>query len=127
VTYGQEPGPPPGYQPGQPPGWGPGYYYPPPRTGPSGSAIALTVVSALLTMSCYFTLAGLPSLVFAIISLVRAESDPEGSRRMATVGWIVMGAVSAVVVVLIVAGLIALFAFGLESSDLGSGTGSPSV
>lgn len=109
-----------GYGWGPPPagyGWGPPGYPYPPRPGPSGSTIALTIVAALLTMSCYFTIAGLPSLVMAILALVRNDQDPEGARRLTRNGWIVMGVVSVVILILIV--VFAAVLFSVSATETG--------
>lgn len=93
----------------------PGYYAPPPNyyaTGPrrtNVSAVILTIVSGILTFTCYFTLAGIPGLVLGILGLTKQYDDPEGSRRMTRIGWIVVAAVSAVIIVVLVIGLLALF------------------
>jgi hypothetical protein len=75
------------------------------------------VVSGLLTLSCLL-IAGLPSLVIAIMALVRSESDPASSRRLTRIGWITLGVVGGVVLVLGVVALVAVFVFGLESPDM---------
>lgn len=55
------------------------------------SAIVLTIVSALLTVSCYFSLVGIVPLVIAIIALTKQGTDITGSRRLSRIGWIVLG------------------------------------
>jgi hypothetical protein len=80
----------------------------------------LTIVSGLLTVLCLF-IAGLPSLVLAIVALTRTNTDPASCRRLTRIGWIIL----AVVLVLSLAAVVAVFAFGLESSDM-VGTPDPS-
>jgi hypothetical protein len=120
---GYEPGYQPGYQPGQPPGYAQGYQpgyapgystpeAPPPFHPAYGyaapvaptnvSAIVLTVIAGLLTISCYFSLAGIPGLVLGIIALTQNNSDPAGSRRMSKIGWIVLGVVAVLHVIVYV-------------------------
>jgi len=83
----------------------PGYGYPPPgvvnygQSTTNGSAIALTIVSALAVFSCFGTLQGIVGLIFGIIGLSKQSSDPEGSRRITRTGWIVFGALVALSVV----------------------------
>lgn len=96
------------YQPnptGQPPVYG-GYAAPPsayaaPREQ-NTSAIVLTIVSGLLAFSCYFSLAGIPSLILGIIALTKQGTDIEGSRRMSKIGWIVLAVVGALCVLTII-------------------------
>ncbi len=108
-SYGTPPPPPPFAAPGYgpTPGFGAAGYgstpgYGAPSSPTPTSAIVLVVISALATLSCYFSLAGIPALVLGIIALTRNAQDPEGARRMAKIGWIVLGAVSAVILVLVV-------------------------
>jgi hypothetical protein len=56
-------------------------------------------------MSCYFTIAGLPALVLAIVALVRAERDPAGAERLTRIGWIVLGVATALVIAIFVVGI----------------------
>jgi hypothetical protein len=122
------------YQQGQPgygqPAYGQtpaGYGYPPPGVSayaPSqtnGSALALTIVSGLAIVSCFGILHGIVGIIFGIIALTKQSSDPEGSRRVAKTGWIVLGVL--VVLSLIITGVwIAIAASqGDFSSTYGSG------
>ncbi len=81
--YGQQPGP---Y--GQPPYAAPGTYGQPART--NGSALALTIISGLATVSC--CLLSAPALIFGIVALTKQSADPEGSARMTRYGWIAFAA-----------------------------------
>jgi hypothetical protein len=71
----------------RPTGYAPGIAYPY-RPTPSASVIALTVVSCLGLISCFFSLASLPSLIIAIVALARWSGDPTSGARLATIGWI---------------------------------------
>ncbi|MFP5335116.1 MAG: hypothetical protein ACLGIV_07375 [Actinomycetes bacterium] len=125
----QPPQPPPygtgGYPPaGPPPGYtgGPGYGYTggpghggytpsaPPAPTPT-STIVLLVISGLATLSCYFSLAGVPALVMSIIAMTKSRTEPESARRLTRTGWITFTVIAAVTVVLMVLGIAALFAF----------------
>jgi len=81
------------------------------------SALVLTIISALLTFSCYFTLAGLPSLILGIMALTKQNTDFEGSRRLSKIGWIVMAVVSALTILAII-----LFVVGVIASSSSSST-----
>jgi hypothetical protein len=70
-----------------------------PRTESNGSAIGLTITSAIIMLSTCFTI-GVPSLIFGIMALTSNSSDPAGSRKQAKTGWIVF-AVNAAVIVLV--------------------------
>lgn len=94
-AYGGQPAypPPPAY--GQQPGYG---YSPSPYAAPgpygqvpqrNGSALALTIVSAITTLGCCLFTA--PALILGIIALTRQSTDPESSARMARYGWIAFG------------------------------------
>lgn len=82
---------------GSPPGYGPPPGYAFPRPTPA-SMIVLVVLSALATTSCYFTLAGLPAVILGAIALSRNATDPQQAQRLARTGWIVLGGVSAFIV-----------------------------
>ena len=81
--YGQQPVP---Y--GQSPYAAPGTYGQQSRT--NGSALALTIISGLATVSC--CLLSAPALIFGIIALTKQTTDPEGSARMTRYGWIAFAA-----------------------------------
>ncbi len=99
--YGQSPYGQPPY--GQAPPYG-GY-----ATGQPGrtnvSAVVLTVVSALMTLTCLIT--QVPALVLGIMALAKQTRDPEDSRRFARYGWIAF-AVGILVLVLLAVGIVAL-------------------
>jgi hypothetical protein len=96
APYGQPSGPQVPYY-GSPPGYGPPPGYAFPRPTPA-SMIVLVVLSALATTSCYFTLAGLPAVILGAIALSRNATDPQQAQRLARTGWIVLGGVSAFIV-----------------------------
>jgi hypothetical protein len=80
------------------------------------------VVSALLSVSCYFTIPALPALVIGIVALVRNETDPGASRRLARTGWIVLGVLSAMIVLALLLGVAALVGFAGRSGGVPSPT-----
>lgn len=94
------PAPPPAAQP-----YGPhGYAYPPPAYYPQPqptnvSALILTILSAVLALSCYCTLPGIVSLVFGIIALTKQSTDPAGSAKLAKYGWIAFAALMVVSII----------------------------
>ena len=105
-----------GAQPGTP-----AYYRNPAGVAPTNtSAIVLTVVSALATLST--CVIGIPSLIIGILALTSNSTDPVGSRRKSRTGWIVFG-VNAGVVILIAAALITIaIVSGNNSSNQLDGT-----
>ncbi|HEX8971709.1 hypothetical protein [Oryzihumus sp.] len=114
APYGQQP-----YwgQHGQQPPGTPGYYQNPYArgTGTNVSAVVLTVISALTMFGTVFTV-GVPSLILGIISLSSHTADPEKSRRLARIGWIVYAANWAVLILLgIVIAVIAVNSSGGNS------------
>lgn len=66
------------------------------------SAVVLTILSVLSL--CNFLALG--SLALGIIALAKSSTDPEGSRRLTRIGWIVFAVVWALVIVCIVAFLV---------------------
>jgi cytochrome c biogenesis protein CcdA len=66
------------------------------------SAIVLTILSFLSLCN----LLTLGSLALGIIALAKRSTDPEGSRRLTRIGWIVFAVVWALVIVGIVAFII---------------------
>jgi amino acid transporter len=66
------------------------------------SAVVLTILSVLSL--CNFLALG--SLALGIIALAKRSTDPEGSRRLTRIGWIVFAVVWALVIVSIVAFLV---------------------
>jgi hypothetical protein len=73
-----------------------------PPTQTNGSAIALTIVS-VLSLCNFFTVA---SLVLGIIALTRTSTDPESSRRLTKIGWIVFAVSWGLVILGVVASII---------------------
>ena len=103
-------------QPGQPyPTYGQSPYATGSHTEANTSAIILTILSALSL--CNFLTVG--SLVIGIIALSKNSTDPEGSRRLTKIGWIVFAVVWALVIVVGVVG--ALF-FALAPATVGTST-----
>lgn len=103
APYGAPQGSPPGY--GAPQGYPPAYGPPPgyawaPNPTPA-SMIVLVVLAGIATTTCYFTLAGLPAVILGARALSLNGRDPEQARRLARIGWIVLGSVSAFIVVVI--------------------------
>ena len=105
-----------GAQPGTP-----AYYQNPAGVAPTNtSAIVLTIVSAIATLST--CVIGIPSVIIGIMALTSNSTDPAGSRRKARTGWIVFG-VNAGVVILLAAALITLaIVSGNNSSNQFDGT-----
>ena len=76
-------------------------YAAPQQTNVSG--LVLTIISGLLVFSCYFTLIGLPSFIIGIIAMTKQNTDWEGSRRLARIGWIVLGSLFALAILAVIA------------------------
>jgi hypothetical protein len=115
AAYGQPYGQSYGQSYGQPPAYAqpfPGTYTQPAN---NGSALALTIVSAVSVVMCGGLLV-IPALIFGIVGLTKQSSDPEGSRRMSRYGWWAFG-IGVVVSILLVVGL---FAFLIAAEGSGS-------
>ena len=104
-----QPGGYPAYQaPGQ-------WQVPPPAYGAppaqNTSAIVLTIISGIITVSC--CLPGIVPLILGIMALTKNATDPEGSRRLTKWGWIAFGVGLALalvaLVVFVVAGTSGMF------------------
>ncbi|HQK32288.1 MAG TPA: hypothetical protein PLA46_01260 [Phycicoccus sp.] len=67
------------------------------------SALVLLIVSGIMTLSCYFTLVGIAPLILGIIAMTKQNTDWEGSRRLARIGWITMAIVGAICVLAFIA------------------------
>ena len=83
------------------------------------SAIILTILS-VLSLGNFLTVG---SLVIGIIALSKNSTDPEGSRRLTKIGWVVFAVVWALVIVVVILG-ITFFAFApadVSTSNFGSG------
>ena len=93
------------------PAYGPQSYETGAPTESNVSAIVLTVVSVLSLCN----LLTLGSLALGIIALAKRSTDPEGSRRLTRIGWIVFAVVWALLIVSIVA--VTVFA-RVRSSDV---------
>ena len=89
----------------------------PPSTQPNTSAIVLTVISGVATLTVYCACIGLPSLIFGILGITKQSTDPEGAARMTKIGWIVFG-VMTLLTVLAIAGFIAVAVMSESSSPL---------
>ena len=85
----------------------PAPYGPPPQ---NGSALALTIVSAIGTVLC--CLLCLPSLILGIVALSKHSTDPNGAARLARWGWFALAGA----VVLVVVGILAFFALGVAGA-----------
>jgi hypothetical protein len=77
------------------------------------SAILLTVFGGLEIASCYFLLAGLPTLIIGIVALNKNNHDPADSARLAKTGWIVFGVLNALHII----GYIGFFSWALAISS----------
>ena len=119
--YGQQfPAPPYGQQYPAPP-YGQQYYAPGAPAVPSNtSAIVLTIVSGVSMLGTAFFV-GIPSLIFGIMALTSNTTDPVGSRKKSRTGWIIF-AVNVGILILLIAGAIALFVVsGTSSTTFDSG------
>ena len=88
-------------------------------TAPSNtSAIVLTIVSGLATLTT--CVIGIPSLIFGIMALTSNSTDPVGSRKKSRTGWIIF-AVNAGVVILLAVAAIVIFVVAGTSSTFNSG------
>ena len=117
--YGQQPPAPPYGQ--QYPAYGQQYYATGAPSAPSNtSAIILTIVSGLATVTT--CVIGIPSLIFGIMALTSNTTDPVGSRKKSKTGWIIFAVnagVIALAVVAIVAIVFATSAGGSSNFDSG--------
>jgi len=119
--YGQQfPAPPYGQQYPAPP-YGQQYYATGAPAVPSNtSAIVLTIVSGVSMLGTAFFV-GIPSLIFGIMALTSNTTDPVGSRKKSRTGWIIF-AVNVGILILLIAGAIALFVVsGTSSTTFDSG------
>ncbi len=104
--YGQPPG-----QYGQPdPAYGQSPYSAGALAPSNTSAVVLTIVSGLSMLGSLFFV-GIPSLILGIMALTSNSTDPVGSRKKARTGWIVFAVNLFIVVLIVIAGVIALIAF----------------
>ena len=116
--YGQQPQYDQQPQYGQTP-YSPNPYGPPPAGGSSDlnvSALVLTILSALLTLSCYCTLVGIAPLILGIMGLVKQSSDPASASKLTKIGCIVFAVLS----VLAIIAVASFFAWAI-SQDSSSG------
>jgi hypothetical protein len=81
------------------------------------SAIVLTILSALSLCN----LLAIGSLVLGIIALTKTSTDPEGSRRLTKIGWIVFAVVWAVTILGFVGYVVAVVSTGGPSGSFDSG------
>ncbi|MFC7491217.1 MULTISPECIES: hypothetical protein [unclassified Knoellia] len=82
----------------------PGYGAPPPQ---NTSALVLTIISGIVTVSC--CLPGIAPLILGIMALSKQSTDPEASRRLSKWGWIAFAIGAGLAVI----GLIAFIAVGV--------------
>jgi hypothetical protein len=106
--YGGAPQPPYG-APQAPYGSPPPAYYQSAAPQSNTSALVLTIVSAIGTLSCCLPL---PALILGIIALTKQSTDPAQSARLAKYGWVTFG----VMVGLAVLAFFAVIAFGFVTS-----------
>lgn len=90
------------------------------EAGAPVSTIVLLVVSGIAVLTGFFTLAGIPALVLAIVALTRAGTDPAAARRLTRTGWWVFVGLIVLGLVLAGIGIALLIAFG---SAFGTGPG----
>jgi len=111
TPYGQQPYGSTAY--GQPPyALPPAPYGPPPQ---NGSALALTIVSAIATLMC--CLFSLPALVLGIVALSKQSSDPQGSARLARWGWFALAGGAALAVIAVVIFFVIAAAGGFDGGS----------
>ncbi|MDZ7733745.1 MAG: DUF4190 domain-containing protein [Acidimicrobiia bacterium] len=124
--------PPPGY--GSPgygaPGWGPAgssppghspspYPYPPQPTRRTNTLAVISFVLGLVGLTGFCLLTGIPALILGYKATAASSGDAAGAEDgegLATAG-IVLGWISTVVSVLIIAFFVAMMAFGIAVSD----------
>lgn len=98
--------------PGQVPGTGQ-YGNPTPA---NTSAIVLSVISGVLTISGVCCVVGLVPLIFGVLGITQNASDPEHARKMTRIGWIVLVLLSLLVVLAII-GAVLFVTMGGPSVD----------
>jgi len=115
--YGQPPAPPYGQQ---YPTYGQQYYATGAPSAPSNtSAIILTIVSGLATITT--CVIGIPSLIFGIMALSANSTDPVGSRQKSKTGWIIFAVNAGIVILLAVVAIAFLVIGGTSSTTFDSG------
>lgn len=82
--------------PASPYGAPPPAYYQSAAPQSNTSALVLTIVSAIGTLSCCLPL---PALILGIMALTKQTNEPEQSAKLARYGWITFGAMVALAVV----------------------------
>lgn len=80
----------------------PPYGYPPPRPM-SASALVLTIISGIMTITCYCAPASLIPLVLGAVALSKNSTDPEEADRLARIGWVTLVGLTFVLIVAVVA------------------------
>jgi len=112
-AYGQQPSPY-GQQPGpQYPAYGQQTYSTGQQAETNSSAIVLTILSGV-SIFCGNVLA-LGSLIMGIVALTKNTTDPQGSRGLTKIGWIIF-AVTWAVAILAVIGFIIFFVAAISNS-----------
>lgn len=96
--------------PASPYGTPPPAYYQSAAPQSNTSALVLTIVSAIGTLSCCLPL---PALILGIMALTKQSTEPEQSAKLAKYGWITFG----VMVALAVIAFIAFIGFFVVSSS----------
>ena len=96
--------------PASPYGTPPPAYYQSAAPQSNTSALVLTIVSAIGTLSCCLPL---PALILGIMALTKQTTEPEQSAKLARYGWITF----AVMVGLAVIAFIAFMGFAITSSS----------
>lgn len=86
--------------PDSPYGTPPPAYYQSAAPQSNTSALVLTIVSAIGTLSCCLPL---PALILGIMALTKQTNEPEQSAKLAKYGWITFGAMVALAVVAVIA------------------------
>ncbi|WP_435202263.1 hypothetical protein [Janibacter sp. GS2] len=111
-AYGGPPTPPPGGQLGPGAPAAPPFPYPTAKQPANVSAIVLTVVSGLATVTGVCCFVSIIPLVFGILGIVKQDNDPEGAAQMTKYGWISFAVIAALTIIGVLAFIAILVAAG---------------
>lgn len=97
-AYGGPSSPPPGGQPPVP-GTPAPHLYPAAKQPANTSAIVLTVISGLATVTGVCCFVSIIPLVFGILGIVKQDNDPDEAARMTKYGWISFAVIAALTII----------------------------